>query len=131
MPAPSSLAEFSQQLSLLEQHDDALRYLEAALRHGLSGDWASYVHGNYLRFLGRMDAAAAAYEASLARNPHYALAHQALATLAPPGDGAARVARIRASLARPAVSSAARSVCSRASVPWPSRASDRSSLRVR
>ena len=98
--APSSLAELSQQLSLLEQHDDALRYLEAAMARGLDGDWVHYIHGNYLRFLGRMDAAATAYERSIARSPDYALAHQSLATLDPPGDWAPRIARIRASLGR-------------------------------
>jgi tetratricopeptide (TPR) repeat protein len=98
--APASIAELSQQLSLLEQHDDALRYLEAAMARGLAGDWVHYIHGNYLRFLGRMPEAAAAYERGIAANPDYALAHQALATLDPPGDRAARIARVRASLAR-------------------------------
>ena len=98
--APTSLAELSQQLSLLEQHDDALRYLESAMARGLGGDWVHYIHGNYLRFLGRMDAAAQAYERSIAASPDYALSHQALATLEPPGDRAVRIARIRASLGR-------------------------------
>ncbi len=98
--APGSLAEFSQQLSLLEQHDDALRYLDAAMSRGLDGDWVHYVHGNYLRFVGRMEQAAAAYERSIARNPDYALAHQSLATLDPGGDRELRINRIRASLAR-------------------------------
>ena len=97
VPAPSSLAEFSQQLSLLEQHDDALRYLEAALRLGLDGDWVHYVHGNYLKFVGRIPDAAAAYERSLGCNPLYALSHHAIAYLGH-GDPAARVDRVRAAI---------------------------------
>ena len=53
-----------------------LRYLEAAMR-----DWAStatgshYLHGNFLKFLGRMEEAVAAYERSLAINPDLAFSH--------------------------------------------------------
>ena len=100
LPAPTMLAEFAQQLSLLEQHDDALFFLDAARRQGLRGDWADYLHGNFLKFVGRIDAAAEAYEASLAANPDYALSHLALAYLGVRGGGQARVARLRASLAR-------------------------------
>lgn len=99
VPAPSSLAEFSQQLSLLEQHDDALRYLEAAIGLGLDGDWVRYIHGNYLKFLGRMEEAAAAYEQSLRINPDYAFSHLAIATLGISGDPAVRVDRVRKSIA--------------------------------
>jgi tetratricopeptide (TPR) repeat protein len=99
VPAPSSLAEFSQQLSLLEQHDEALRYMEAALALGLDGDWAHYIHGNYLKFLGRMDEAAVAYEQSLRRNPDYAFSHLAIATLDRPEGSAVRIDRLRRSLA--------------------------------
>ncbi len=95
LPAASSIAEFAQQLSLLEQHEDALRYHESALRQGLDGDWVHYVHGNYLKFMGRMAEAAAAYERSIARNPAYALAHHGLAYLGEGGDVGARVDRLR------------------------------------
>jgi hypothetical protein len=100
VPAPSSLAEFSQQLSLLEQHDDALRYLEAAMRLGLDGDWVHYIHGNYLKFVGRMDEALAAYERSLAKNPQQALSHYAVATTAGREGRDARIDRLRQAIAR-------------------------------
>ena len=95
VPAPSSLAEFSQQLSLLEQHDDALRYMEAAMAIGLDGDWVHYIHGNYLKFLGRMDEAREAYEHSLRINPDYAFSHLAIATLEIPGDSTGRIDRLK------------------------------------
>ncbi len=100
LPAPAMLAEFAQQLSLLEQHEDALRFLDAARAGGLRGDWVDYLHGNFLKFLGRLDDAAVAYEASLAINPDYALSHLALAYLGKRAHGAARVERLRSSLAR-------------------------------
>ncbi|MEO8160951.1 MAG: sulfotransferase [Arenimonas sp.] len=98
VPAPGSLAEFSQQLSLLEQHQDALRYLDAALGLGLDGDWVHYVHGNYLKFLGRMDEALVAYEHSLALSPNQALAHYAIATTAGREGAGARIDRLRRSI---------------------------------
>lgn len=97
-PAPTMLAEFAQQLSLLEQHDDALRYLQAALTAGLSGDQAQYLLGNFLKFLGRLDDAAQAYERSLRINPGNPFSHLALAYLGRAGDPA-RIARIRQALA--------------------------------
>ncbi|MBC7655983.1 MAG: sulfotransferase, partial [Frankiaceae bacterium] len=97
VPSPSSLAEFSQQLSLMEQHDDALRYMDAAIAQGLDADWVHYVHGNYLKFVGRLDAAAEAYERSLALNPDFSFSHHALAYLGGAGS-AARVDRVRASI---------------------------------
>ena len=99
LPAASSIAEFAQQLSLLEQHEDALRYHESALRQGLDGDWVHYVHGNYLKFMGRMGEAAAAYERSIARNPYNAFAHHGLAYLGEGGDPAPRIDRLRKLLA--------------------------------
>jgi tetratricopeptide (TPR) repeat protein len=100
VPAPSSLAEFSQQLSLLEQHDDALRYLETAMRLGLDGDWVHYIHGNYLKFVGRMDEALAAYERSLAMNPQQALSHYAIATTAGKQGRGERIDRLGVAIAR-------------------------------
>ena len=98
VPSPSSLAEFSQQLSLLEQHDDALRYMDAAISQGLDSDWVHYVHGNYLKFVGRLDAAADAYERSLALNPDFSFSHHALAYLGRGGGSMSRVDRIRKSI---------------------------------
>jgi hypothetical protein len=98
VPSPSSLAEFSQQLSLLEQHDEALRYMDAAISQGLNADWVHYVHGNYLKFVGKLDAAVEAYERSLALNPDFAFSHHALAYLGRGGGSMARVDRIRKSI---------------------------------
>lgn len=100
VPVPSSVAEFAQQLSLLEQQEDALRFLEVALGQGLQGDWAHYVHGNLLKFVGKLGQAADAYERSLSRNPDYAFAHHALAYLGQADSHGRRVDRIRSSLAR-------------------------------
>ena len=99
-PAPSSLAEFSQQLSLLEQHDDALRYLETAMQLGLAGDWVHYLHGNFLKFLGRLGPALDAYERSLKVNASYPFAHYAIATTAKGGDSRTRIDRIRAAIGK-------------------------------
>lgn len=97
--APAFLVEFAQQLSLMEQHEDALRYLDAAILHGIQADSVSYIRGNYLKFIGRLDEAAAEYERALAINPHFAYAHWALAYLGTRSDPIPRIDRIRRSLA--------------------------------
>ncbi len=104
LPVPSVLVEFSQQLSLMEEHADALRYLDAAMSMGIRADSLGYLRGNLLKFLGRLDEAAQEYERSLAVNPDYAFAHWALAYLGVPGDTRARAARIRNSLESSAAS---------------------------
>ncbi len=78
LPAPAFLVEFSQQLSLLEQHEEALRFMDAAIRVGVKAESVGYLRGNYLKFLGRLDEAAVEYERSLASNPNFAYAHWAL-----------------------------------------------------
>ncbi|MBP8081518.1 MAG: hypothetical protein KAY12_05105, partial [Arenimonas sp.] len=95
LPAPAFLVEFSQQLSLLEQHEEALRFMDAAIRAGAKAESVGYLRGNYLKFLGRLDEAAEEYERSLATNPNFAYAHWALAYLGTPGNRASRVDRIR------------------------------------
>lgn len=98
MRLASVLVEFSQQLSLMEEHAQALRYLDAAMAMGISAESLGYLRGNLLKFLGRMDEAAQEYERSLALNPDYAYAHWALAYLGMPGDSRARANRVRKSL---------------------------------
>lgn len=98
MRAPPFLVEFAQQLSLIEQHEDALRYLDAAIAYGIQADSVGYIRGNYLKFLGRLDEAASEYERALAINPDFAYAHWALAYLGTGGDPAPRIDRIRRSL---------------------------------
>jgi tetratricopeptide (TPR) repeat protein len=99
VPVPGILVELSQQLGLLEEHADALRYLDAAIAGGLRAESIGFLRGNTLKFLGRMDEAAEEYERSLAINPRFAYAHWALAYLGRPDGQAARAARIRAALA--------------------------------
>lgn len=99
VPVAGMLVEFSQQLSLLEEHALALEYMDAALALGLRAESIGFLRGNLLKFLGRLDEAARDYESSLAINPNFAYAHWALAYLGRPGDTPARVARIRAALA--------------------------------
>jgi len=100
MRAPPFLVEFAQQLSLIEQHEDALRYLDAAIAYGIQADSVGYIRGNYLKFLGRLDEAASEYERALAINPDFAYAHWALAYLGTGGDPTPRIDRIRRSLTR-------------------------------
>jgi len=95
LPAPAFLVEFSQQLSLLEQHEEALRFMDAAIRAGAKAESVGYLRGNYLKFLGRLDEAAEEYERSLATNPNFAYAHWALAYLGTTGNRPSRVDRIR------------------------------------
>lgn len=97
--APPFLVEFAQQLSLIEQHEDALRYLDAAISYGIQADSVGYIRGNYLKFLGRLDQAAVEYERALAINPNFAYAHWALAYLGTRTDPAPRIDRIRRSIA--------------------------------
>ncbi len=104
LPLASVLVEFSQQLSLMEEHADALRYLDAAMAMGIRAESLGYLRGNLLKFLGRMDEAAEEYERSLAVNPDYAFAHWALAYLGVPGDSRARAGRVRKSLEASAAS---------------------------
>jgi tetratricopeptide (TPR) repeat protein len=99
-PAPSMLAEFSQLLSLAEQHSDALRFMTAAMEQGLSGDWVSFLHGNLLKFIGRLDDAAASYEKSIATNADHYLSHHAIAYLGKADDSASRIDRIQSSIGR-------------------------------
>jgi len=100
VPVPSSLAEFAQQLSLLEQHDDALRYLEAAMRLGFAAAWVPFLPGTFLKCLGRMAEALAAYERALVLNPAHAVTHYAIATTAGRGGAEGRIDRLRGAIAR-------------------------------
>lgn len=99
-PAPSMLAEFSQLLSLAEQHSDAQRFLASAMEQGLSGDWVSFLHGNLLKFIGRLDDALAAYEKSIATNSDHFLSHHAIAYLGRADGNASRIDRIQHSISR-------------------------------
>ena len=99
VPAPGILVELSQQLGMLEEHADSLRYLDAAIAGGVQAESIGYLRGNTLKFLGRLDEAAEEYERSLAINPRFAYAHWALAYLGRQGGQAERATRIRAALA--------------------------------
>jgi tetratricopeptide (TPR) repeat protein len=99
VPAAGILVELSQQLGLLEEHADALRYMDAALARGVRAESIGYLRGNTLKFLGRLDEAAQEYERSLAINPNFAYAHWALAYLGRGDADGTRAARIRAAIA--------------------------------
>jgi tetratricopeptide (TPR) repeat protein len=103
VPVAPLLVEFSQQLSLLEEHGPALEFMDAALALGLRAESVGFLRGNLLKFLGRLEEAARDYESSLAINPHYAYAHWALAYLGLPGDHLARATRVRMALAATSV----------------------------
>jgi Tfp pilus assembly protein PilF len=94
------LVDMSQQLTNLGRHEDALRYLDAAIAQGYRGEAVSYLRGTYLRYLGRFEEAAAAFEHSLAVNPGLVFAHRALANLDIPAGREARIDRIRKALQR-------------------------------
>lgn len=97
-PAPAILVEFSQQLSLLELHSEALALTDVAIARGIEAHSLGYLRGNLLRFLGRIDEAAEEYERRLFVNADFSYAHWALAYLGLPASGA-RVDRIRSALA--------------------------------
>jgi tetratricopeptide (TPR) repeat protein len=99
LPVPAFLVEFSQQLSLLELHAPALRFLDQAIGLGARDKTLGYIRGNLLKFLGRIEEAAAEYEASLRIDPNFAYSHWALAYLGVDAANAgARAQRIRAAL---------------------------------
>lgn len=93
--AAALLADISQQLSLLRQHEDALRYLDAAITRGINDASVRYLRGNYLRFLGRLEQSAAEYERCIAISPRFSYAHWALAYLDHGPDRGRRVDRLR------------------------------------
>ena len=95
---PSVLFDFSQQLTLLEQHELALRFLDAVEQRGGETFSTAYFRGNAMKFMGRMDEADAAFERSIALKPDYIHSHWALAFLGRKDGAAQRVDRIRSLL---------------------------------
>ena len=88
-------------------HQDLHKLAEALLQDALARDPgqapAHYLMGATRMFQGRMEEAAAAFEAAIARVPHFAHAHWRLSELRrhlPPGDAPRRIDRLRAQLAR-------------------------------
>lgn len=89
------LLNFSQQLRLLELHDQSLALLDAAIASGAAGPAAQFLRGNALKFLGRMELAAEAYESCLAKIPGHSGAHWALASLGLEANASLRISRIQ------------------------------------
>ncbi|HWT16317.1 MAG TPA: sulfotransferase [Patescibacteria group bacterium] len=95
-PNPASvLFDFSQQLTLLEQHELALRFLDVAESRGSETFSTAYFRGNAMKFMGRMDEAEAAFERSIQLKPDYVHSHWALAFLGRKSGAERRVARLR------------------------------------
>ena len=101
LDSPSLLFDFAQQLTLLEQHAPALRFLDLLSARGHVNHSTAYFRGNAMKFMGRNDEAVAAYEHSIRLKPDYAHSHWALAFLGRKDGAAVRVDRVRALLARP------------------------------
>ncbi|HQW80746.1 MAG TPA: sulfotransferase [Pseudomonadota bacterium] len=93
---PSILFDFSQQLTLLEQHELALRFLDVVEKRGGETFSTAYFRGNAMKFMGHMEAAHVAFERSIALKPDYVHSHWALAFLGQSAGSAQRVERIRA-----------------------------------
>jgi tetratricopeptide (TPR) repeat protein len=100
-PAVLAGAErLAQCLALAEQHEDALRALDAAIaRLGPSPD-RTYLRATTLRHLGRTQASTDEYLRCLALAPDHAAAMLMLATQARRLDAEAQIARVHAALAR-------------------------------
>jgi tetratricopeptide (TPR) repeat protein len=98
--APASvLFDFAQQLTLLDQHELALEFLDRVERQGGENHSTAYFRGNAMKFMGRMDEAAEAYENSLRHKPDYVHSHWALAFLGRKDGAEQRAARLRDQLA--------------------------------
>lgn len=102
------LFDFAQQLTLLDQHELAVQFLDRAVAQGGDNHSTAYFIGNAMKFMGRMDEAEAAFERSIARKPDYAHAHWALAFLGRRAGAEQRAARLRALVARVAATDADR-----------------------
>lgn len=108
-PLPASvLFDFSQQLTLLEQHELGLQFLDVVEQRGGESFSTAYFRGNAMKFMGRMDEAEAAFERSIALKPDYAHAHWALAFLGRKDGAERRTERIRTLLAQGPASDADR-----------------------
>lgn len=93
--SPAELAELARLLGVLELHAEALRFLDGAIKCGFNSDSVNYLRGNCLKFLGRMDEAADAYEESLRSNPVFGKSHVAIADLGLAENSARNIDRIR------------------------------------
>lgn len=92
----------AQHLWLTGRYAETLKFLDAVGTQAGPHPLLTYTRANVLRYLGDMEAAEREYEASIAMAPDFADAHWSLATHAKAATPGARVARIRAALARAA-----------------------------
>lgn len=86
---------FSQQLRLLELHDESLAFLDAVIALGKGTTTTFFLKGNALKYLGRLELAATEYERCLGLEPGHSGAHWSLASLGLAPDAAHRIDRIR------------------------------------
>lgn len=103
-PLPDTLLfDLAQQATLLDQHELALRLLDLATRRSGENHAMAYFRGNAMKFMGRMDEAAQAFERAIALEPAHAHSHWALAFLGRKQGASLRAARLRTLLARSGV----------------------------
>ena len=92
------LVELGRLYSTLEDQPQALRFIELAREKGFDDAFVANVHGIVCSFVGRLDAAVASCEESLAKAPNFGHAHWFRAQLGRKDGAHERVARMRASL---------------------------------
>lgn len=101
-PAPVSVwFDLAQQLTLLDQHELALEFLDRVEAQGGENHSSAYFRGNAMKFMGRMDEAATAYETSIRLKPDYVHSHWALAFMGRKDGADMRAERVRKLLAAP------------------------------
>lgn len=93
-----TLVDVADQLSLLEDQDQALACLDRATSRGIRDPDLSFLRGNTLKFVGRLADAALAYEDAITQDPAYGQAHWSLAALGDRSDAQRRVDRISRAL---------------------------------
>lgn len=90
----------AQHLWLVGRYDDALRFLESVSARMPPHPLLLFTRGQVLRFLGRLDEAADAYERCLQLRPDFADAHWAIATNRRAWPAGSRVERLRTTVRR-------------------------------
>ncbi|MCI4568678.1 sulfotransferase [Lysobacter sp. CFH 32150] len=94
-----ALLPIGEQLIMLEQHGEALRFLDLAAERGVRHPMLSFLRSNALKFTGNFPAATEAAEDTIAQQPNFAHAHWSLAHLSPKDGAGNRIDRIRKAMA--------------------------------
>jgi tetratricopeptide (TPR) repeat protein len=96
-----ALLEMGRLYSVLEDQEQALRCVRLARAAGRNGAFIDHMEGIVLSFLGPIDDAVAACEASVAKNPAYGHAHWSCAQFGRKDGARERIERMRAALELP------------------------------